>query len=91
MPEDLAPATAHVALGRVGHAREVADLVLYLAGDESAFVTGAGFVIDGGETAGMSNNTVLGGGMRRRGRPERVRCSSVAGSLMGQGRGGARR
>jgi NAD(P)-dependent dehydrogenase (short-subunit alcohol dehydrogenase family) len=34
-------------------------LVVYLAGDESSFVTGAEFVIDGGETAGMAHNPVL--------------------------------
>jgi 3alpha(or 20beta)-hydroxysteroid dehydrogenase len=43
---------AHVALHRIGGADEVADLVLYLASDESRFVTGAEFAIDGGETAG---------------------------------------
>lgn len=37
---------------RIGQPTEVADLVVYLAGEESSFVTGAEFVIDGGETAG---------------------------------------
>lgn len=46
-------------LDRVGQPEEVAELVLYLAGDESSFVTGAEFVIDGGETAGMAQNPVL--------------------------------
>ncbi|HZS85547.1 MAG TPA: glucose 1-dehydrogenase [Stellaceae bacterium] len=40
-----------VPLGRLGEAEEVARLALYLAGDESRFVTGAEFVIDGGLTA----------------------------------------
>lgn len=44
--------TGHVPLHRVGQPVEVADLAVYLAGDESSFVTGAEFVIDGGETAG---------------------------------------
>ncbi|GAA1496104.1 glucose 1-dehydrogenase [Paeniglutamicibacter kerguelensis] len=44
--------TDRVPLRRIGQPMEIADLVLYLAGDESAFVTGAEFVIDGGETAG---------------------------------------
>lgn len=38
-------------LGRLGDPREVAQLVLYLASDESGFVTGAELVIDGGLTA----------------------------------------
>lgn len=42
---------AQIPLGRLGQAREVADMVLYLAGTESRFVTGAEFVIDGGLTA----------------------------------------
>ena len=37
---------------RTGQPTEIADLAVYLAADESSFVTGAGFVIDGGETAG---------------------------------------
>ena len=43
---------AQIPLGRLGEAREVADMILYLSCDESAFVTGAEFVIDGGLTAG---------------------------------------
>ena len=40
-----------VPLGRFGTASEVADLCVYLLSDESAFVTGAEFVLDGGLTA----------------------------------------
>jgi NAD(P)-dependent dehydrogenase (short-subunit alcohol dehydrogenase family) len=44
--------SAHlVPLGRFGKASEVADLCVYLLSDESAFVTGAEFVLDGGLTA----------------------------------------
>lgn len=38
-------------LGRVGRPEEVAYGVLYLASDESSFVTGSELVIDGGRTA----------------------------------------
>lgn len=43
--------SASVPLGRFGTPAEVAELCLYLLGDESAFVTGAEFVLDGGLTA----------------------------------------
>jgi 3(or 17)beta-hydroxysteroid dehydrogenase len=42
---------ASVPLGRNARAEEVAAMIVYLASDESAFVTGAEFVIDGGVTA----------------------------------------
>ncbi len=38
-------------IGRMGRPSEIAPLALYLASDESAFVTGAQFAIDGGWTA----------------------------------------
>lgn len=38
-------------MGRLGKAEEIASLALYLASDESAFVTGQEFIIDGGWTA----------------------------------------
>jgi len=43
--------TRDIPLGRLGTAAEVADLCVYLLSDESGFVTGAEFVIDGGLTA----------------------------------------
>lgn len=52
MTEDMALDMSRTPLNRVGHPGEVAELVLYLASDESQFVTGAEFVIDGGDTAG---------------------------------------
>jgi len=42
---------AQVPLGRVAQPEEIADMIVYLASDESSFVTGAEFVIDGGLTA----------------------------------------
>lgn len=47
----------HVAMHRFGDAAEVASLILFLASDESSFCTGAEFVIDGGETAGLGHRT----------------------------------
>ena len=43
--------TRDIPLGRFGTAAEVADLCVYLLSDESRFVTGAEFAIDGGLTA----------------------------------------
>jgi NAD(P)-dependent dehydrogenase (short-subunit alcohol dehydrogenase family) len=43
--------TREIPLGRFGRADEVADMCVYLLSDESSFVTGAEFVIDGGLTA----------------------------------------
>jgi len=43
--------SASVPLGRFGTPAEVAELCVYLLADESAFVTGAEFALDGGLTA----------------------------------------
>jgi NAD(P)-dependent dehydrogenase (short-subunit alcohol dehydrogenase family) len=41
----------HIPMGRFGEAREMAFAALYLASDESSFMTGAEFLVDGGLTA----------------------------------------
>ena len=43
--------SARTPLGRLGTADDIAYGMLYLASDESAYVTGAELVIDGGTTA----------------------------------------
>jgi NAD(P)-dependent dehydrogenase (short-subunit alcohol dehydrogenase family) len=44
--------SATQAIGRMGKPEEIAAAALYLASDESAFVTGTAFLIDGGWSAG---------------------------------------
>ncbi|MFE3060278.1 glucose 1-dehydrogenase [Nocardia sp. NPDC059239] len=44
----LAATTAATPLGRVGKPEEVSAVVLFLASDESQFVNGAAYVVDGG-------------------------------------------
>jgi NAD(P)-dependent dehydrogenase (short-subunit alcohol dehydrogenase family) len=41
----------HVPMGRFGEAEEIAKAALYLASDESSYVTGTEFLVDGGLTA----------------------------------------
>jgi len=41
----------HIPMGRFGEAEEIAKATLFLASDESSFVTGSTFLVDGGITA----------------------------------------
>ncbi len=41
----------HIPMGRFGQAKEIAYAALFLASDESSFVTGTEFMVDGGITA----------------------------------------
>jgi NAD(P)-dependent dehydrogenase (short-subunit alcohol dehydrogenase family) len=50
-PAKAAQRLANIPLGRMGQAEEIADAILFLAGAESRYMTGAELVIDGGYTA----------------------------------------
>jgi 3alpha(or 20beta)-hydroxysteroid dehydrogenase len=54
MTGGLVTAQRHVAMRRIGSAAELSHLVVFLASDESSFCTGAEFVADGGEMAGLA-------------------------------------
>jgi NAD(P)-dependent dehydrogenase (short-subunit alcohol dehydrogenase family) len=49
-PEQAARRLVHVPMGRFAAAEEIANAVLFLAGDESSFVTASSFLVDGGIT-----------------------------------------
>ncbi len=48
---DLSPVARRLALRRMGRVEDIAELVVFLASDESGYCTGAEFVADGGATA----------------------------------------
>ncbi len=41
----------HIPMGRFGEAKEIAQAALFLASDESSYITGTDFLVDGGITA----------------------------------------
>lgn len=50
-PEKKQRRLVHIPMGRFGEAEEIAKAALYLASDDSSFVTGTSFMVDGGLTA----------------------------------------
>jgi NAD(P)-dependent dehydrogenase (short-subunit alcohol dehydrogenase family) len=44
------PEALHVPMGRYGEPREVAEAILFLAGDDSTYITGSSLPVDGGLT-----------------------------------------
>jgi NAD(P)-dependent dehydrogenase (short-subunit alcohol dehydrogenase family) len=49
-PERAARRLVHVPMGRFARAEEIANAALFLASDESSFITAANFLVDGGLT-----------------------------------------
>lgn len=47
-PAKAAARLAQIPIGRIGQAEEIADAILFLAGAESSYMTGAELVVDGG-------------------------------------------
>ena len=50
-PERRARRLVHIPMGRFGQAQEMAKAALFLASDESSFMTGSEFLVDGGITS----------------------------------------
>jgi len=50
-PEQAARRLVHVPMGRFAHAEEIANAALFLASEESSFVTASTFLVDGGLSA----------------------------------------
>jgi NAD(P)-dependent dehydrogenase (short-subunit alcohol dehydrogenase family) len=50
-PGALERRLVHIPMGRLAHAKEIAQGALFLASDDSSYVTGSTFLVDGGITA----------------------------------------
>lgn len=53
MPEVYEGVLAQIPMGRMGHPKEVANSVVFLASPAAAFVTGTNLIVDGGITKGV--------------------------------------
>jgi NAD(P)-dependent dehydrogenase (short-subunit alcohol dehydrogenase family) len=62
-PDARRQRTAHVPIGRLGSAEDVADAVMFLASPKASYITGQNIVVDGGITkatlAGLSRSTAV--------------------------------
>ena len=59
MTSNVGTRRKHVAMERTGRPEELSSLVVYLASDEASFCTGAEFICDGGESAGLAPNAFV--------------------------------
>ena len=59
MTSNVGTRRKHVAMERTGRPEELSSLVVYLASDEASFCTGAEFICDGGELAGLAPNAFV--------------------------------
>ena len=51
LPERAAKRLVHIPMGRFGEPDEIAKAALFLASDDSSFVTASAFLVDGGLSA----------------------------------------